>query len=402
MTLDRSLNKLSAMTKLKFINYTFVPLLGLLFSISVQAYPEFIGYGYSTCITCHYNGSGNGPLNDYGRALFATEIASRDYFNPQMTEEEIASKNTFLGIKSLPWWLRPGIKARALYYQNNPGASEAVSKFIPMQADANIAIHFDKKQEKVFVGSYGINQAAYDRSGKKTRPNYISREHYLRWKYSKNLYVYVGMLDKVYGIRQIDHTSFARRNTQIAQNDQTHGIITHWMFPDWDIATQIFAGNLFQDPDLRQQGITSTGEYQLSEKQKIGASVLYSNNKYLKLGRAGVHTRLALSKGSALLAETGLISDQVIGSKDSVLGSYTWLQTTINIKRGYNIYSAIEHFNKEFKSSAEDQYRWSIGALIFPHPGYEYRINIVNGKTYVADQGKPDSWALQSQLHLSW
>lgn len=391
-----------AMIKLKIKNYFFTFLFGLFFSLSAKAYPEFIGYGYSSCITCHYNGGGNGALNDYGRALFATEIAARDFFNPRVTEEEIASSNTFLGIKSLPWWLRPGIKARALYFQNNPGASEAVSRFIPMQADVSLAVHFDKKQEKVFVGSYGINQAAYDRNGNKTNPNYISREHYLRWRQSKNLYVYVGMLDKTYGIRQIDHTSFARRKTQLAQNDQAHGVITHWMFSDWDFAAQVFAGNLFQDADLRQQGVSSTGEYQLSDKQKIGASLLLSANKYLKLGRAGVHTRLALSKGSALLAESGLIYDEVIGSKDSILGSYTWLQTTINIKRGYNIYSAIEHYNKEFKSSAEDQYRWSLGALIFPHPGYEGRFNIVNEKYSAQDQGKPDNWALQAQLHLSW
>lgn len=370
-------------------------------SIAV-AYPEFIAYSYSTCITCHYNGNGNGPLNDYGRSLFANEIASRQFFNPQMTEEEISESNNFMGLKNLPWWLRPGIKLRALYYQNNPGAHEAVSKFIPMQVDANVAIHLDPKQDKVIVASYGINQAAYDRDGKKTNPNYISREHYFRWKYHKNLFLYFGMLDKVYGIRQIDHTSYARKYTQIAQNDQTHGVISHWMYKEWDIATQVFVGNLFQDADLRQQGITSTGEIQVGEGHKVGASALVSQNKYLKLGRLGVHTRLALSKGSALLAETGFIYDEVVGSKDSALGSYTWVQSVLNLKRGYNLYSTIEHYNKEFKSSVEDQYKWSLGALIFPHPGYEARIGLVNGKSFVPDQGKPDSWSLQSQFHVSW
>jgi hypothetical protein len=27
---------------------------------TVYAYPEFIGYGYKSCLTCHWNGHGNG------------------------------------------------------------------------------------------------------------------------------------------------------------------------------------------------------------------------------------------------------------------------------------------------------------------------------------------------------
>ena len=47
----------------------------------VHAYPEFIGYGYGSCLTCHYNGAGGGPLSDYGRSLFAVEIAAKPPFS---------------------------------------------------------------------------------------------------------------------------------------------------------------------------------------------------------------------------------------------------------------------------------------------------------------------------------
>ncbi|MBC7464797.1 MAG: hypothetical protein H7256_02295, partial [Bdellovibrio sp.] len=44
----------------------------LLLPFLANAYPDFISYGYRTCITCHYNGQGGGALNDYGRAVWAS------------------------------------------------------------------------------------------------------------------------------------------------------------------------------------------------------------------------------------------------------------------------------------------------------------------------------------------
>jgi hypothetical protein len=48
----------------------------LLISKRVMAYPDFIGYGYSSCITCHYSGSGGGALNDEQTTL---EFAGLDF-----------------------------------------------------------------------------------------------------------------------------------------------------------------------------------------------------------------------------------------------------------------------------------------------------------------------------------
>src|SRR5436190_7928711 len=122
-----------------------------------QAYPDFISYGYTACITCHYNGQGNGPLNDYGRALFTTEIASRAIFSNKLSEEEIAAKSGFLGSTELPWWIRPGVKYRGLYFINNPGSTSAVKKYVTMQADASVAIQFDQQAKYVFLASAGYS-----------------------------------------------------------------------------------------------------------------------------------------------------------------------------------------------------------------------------------------------------
>ena len=57
------------------------------------AYPAYIGTGYSSCLTCHYNPLGNGPINPYGRAVQATEMAG-NLFGRDL--EELANNSGFV------------------------------------------------------------------------------------------------------------------------------------------------------------------------------------------------------------------------------------------------------------------------------------------------------------------
>jgi hypothetical protein len=65
----------------------------LLGALSAKAYPEFIGYGYSSCMTCHVNGQGGGPLSDYGRALWSAEIAGRLFYSKNTTDDEMGAQS---------------------------------------------------------------------------------------------------------------------------------------------------------------------------------------------------------------------------------------------------------------------------------------------------------------------
>ncbi len=67
------------------------------------AYPEFIGYGYKSCLTCHWNGHGSGPLNDYGRGVWASEIASRSLYPKTWKLEDLSATSGFFGPKELPY-----------------------------------------------------------------------------------------------------------------------------------------------------------------------------------------------------------------------------------------------------------------------------------------------------------
>lgn len=379
-----------------------LPLLFFFFSKQAAAYPEFIGYKYSSCLTCHYNGHGNGPLNDYGRALWASEIAGR-MFAGGRTEEQLGEASGFLGSKQLPWWIRPGFKARNLYYRQNPGGAQ-VNRWILMQAEVNAAIFFKQDQSFAFIGSFGHapipNRYASVSNGPEIE-EWISREHYLRIQSGESMWWYIGMTDKVYGIRNVNHTAYSRARTGLAMNDQAHGVIGHYIQPTWEFTVNGFAGNLFQDADLRQMGGSTMFEYEYTEAGRVGLSALYSTNKYLGNQRFGVHVKRGYGFGSSLMFETGLIRDIPKGG-DAKQGYYIYSEAMQKVVRGYHVFMAGQAYKERMVSNLSDRLKVSAGLLAFPAQRLEFRFEIENTRQFENSAGvKDETWALMGQAHVS-
>ncbi len=376
-----------------------------LFSSVAKAYPHFISYGYSSCINCHYSSSGGGALNDYGRAIFAVEVAARDFVSESTTDDQLSEQSGFLGSTTMPWWLRPGFKYRGLWMRNNPGATKTqVDRYINMQNDLNLNIFFDKKQKVTFVSttSYADRYPPYPDIQKWST---FTKEYYLRWKVSGNNWLYIGQMDKVFGIRDADHTAANRKPLRLGQYDQSQGVVFHVNYPEWDIAVNYFIGNAKEPEADKQKGFSASGEYLLSDKTKVGGSLLSSSSETTDWKIISAHTRLGLLKGSAVLAEAGLKEkkNKLVATTDKTpIGSYVWLSSLVNIRRGYNILSNIEFSRNDINQTSDENYRWSFGTLFFPHPRTEVRAMVINGKTFSEGGASEDSWQLQSQLHLSF
>lgn len=376
---------------------------GLLFFITkAHAYPQFIGYKYSSCLTCHYNSHGNGPINDYGRALWSAEIAGRLMAGKKTTEEQLSNSSGFLGSKQLPWWFRPGVKARQLWLQTNPGGENSDDRNITMQADVNAAIFFDKDQKFAVVASAGYVPEPFRlrTSGEKV-DTFISREHYFRWQAQEELWMFFGMMDKVYGIRNVNHTAFSRAAVGLAQNDQAHGITAHFIKSTWEYTINAFAGNLYQDAELRQVGGSMMFEYDLREAFRVGASVLYSTNDFEKNQRIGIHSKYGLGHGSALLFEVGLIDDTPksgVGTK----GYYLYAEAMQKIVRGYHVFVTGQAYKNDMTSAGQDILRTGAGILAFPMARFEVRIEVENQRAITNSPViAKDTWSLLGQLHVS-
>lgn len=377
-----------------------VALIGIFSSPAAHAYPDFIGYGYSSCVTCHYNSLGGGALNDYGRALFATEITARDVFSASKDEEEIGAQSGFLGSTQLPWWIRPGLKYRGLWLKMDPGSQSTTERFINMQNDVNITAFADKKQKYALVStmSYTGQEPYYGKTN-----TWFAREYYARVKVTNNYWLYLGQMDKAYGIRNIDHTAVNRRAITLGQYDQSMGAILHVTYPDWDIALNYFTGNQAEEENTRQKGFSAVGEYQVHESLKVGGSVLSSKNESTEWNLLAGTMRVGLSKGSSIIAEAGVKQKKDLSTNaDPQLGSYAWIETLINLRRGYNFLTIFEHSKNTINEPSPESLRLSGGFLFFPLPRIELRAMATNAKTYTETAGVPDAWALQGQVHVSY
>lgn len=375
-------------------------ILGLFLAPSAFAYPEFIGYKYSSCLTCHYNGHGNGPLNDYGRALWSAEIAGTIWSRGK-SDEQLAESSGFLGRTELPWWIRPGIKARQLAYQINPPAKKTQS--VTMQAEANLALFADKSQKYAFIGSFGyvpVPQRLKGLPGEDV-DEWISREHYFRIQALKDLWLYLGMTDKVYGIRIVDHTAYSRDRVGLAQNDQSHGLVLHYIQSKWEATLNLFAGNLYQEENLRQQGASFLYEYELKNAWRIGTTGLYSSNKFVGNSRLGILTKYGAGEGAALLFEAGFIDDAIKGG-ESTRGYYLFSELFQKVFRGYHLFVTGQAYKRDMTSGQADSLRTGIGMLAFPMARTEVRIGLENNREYTSSsEVAPETWALLMQFHLS-
>ena len=379
-----------------------------LIKISAFAYPDFVSYGYKSCTVCHYNGVGGGPLTDYGRALFATEITARTFVSKKTNEEELSASSGFLGSTELPYWFRPGFKYRGLFLKSNLGSKQSVDRFIQMQADANLAVAIDEKNDYVFVGSYGYvpTPSSYKPvAGKEAPANWISKEIYFRAKVIKNFWVYTGLMDKVFGIRHPDHTAFNKsiNGFGLSQNDQTHAVMLHYAPKNFEIAAQYFLGNLDQDTELRQKGFTVMTEYFVSDGLSLGVSLLRSQNEYLKWERNALHSRISFAKGKSVMVEFGTRNDVALQTTAlNRTGFYTYIQGLIGLSQGYNFLTTYQTYKDTLTSTGTTRNRLGTGILFFPWARTEFRFEVINDRTTAQTNTSPDTWNGLAQVHLSW
>src|SRR6185312_6048481 len=254
-----------------------------------QAYPEFIAYGYSSCLTCHFNGEGGGPLNDYGRALWSAEIASRLLYPKSMSDEDIGNQSGFLGSKELPYWIRPHIKYRGMDMVQNVRTHQQSSKYYQMQTDVGATFQ-DPVGKYLATITFGNvpspNEYALGQGGIQ---HMLPREYYVRVEPIKTWWVYAGLLDKVYGLRNVDHSSLQRthqgfnvHSDSLDGIDSSQSIIIHKVTEKWEVAADAFFGNPQDSADYRQTGYSSMGEVEVGENKRLGASVMSAKSTKLK------------------------------------------------------------------------------------------------------------------------
>lgn len=363
------------------------------------AYPQFVGFGYTSCLNCHYNPFGGGPLTDYGRALGSTMIADRLMIPSDITDESLGEHSSFFFDKPAKSWIRPNVDYRGLWYKRDIDNKNSEAEFINMDANVTLVAKFLENDKFVAVFNFGYAPAPRGRSGLEDEPNYRTREHYIGYRPTPKFGIYAGLMDRVFGIRIPDHIAFSRSITGLTMNDQSHGVVVHWAPDKWEFGANVFVGNLVQDETLRQKGASLKAEYEIFTKVKVGASVLSSKNEFLKNYINAFHAKVGVGKGSAVLVEIGEVTKTQISTSLETKSRYTLTQGYLNMARGFFGIATLEYFKY---NTQLDSYvmRFGPGLQYFPVPRVELRMDIYNTRIFSDALVSEDTWDLTGQVHL--
>ncbi len=364
---------------------------------SVDAYPSFIGFGYSECSTCHYNPLGNGPLTDYGRALSANTISARPLFT-KLSDEELADKSGFLGSpETLPDWVRVQLDYRGMYFTRDLVGSRQ-SRYIHMKGDASLILK-TPKEDWIAVGNIGYAPRPATASPTKDISELISREHYIGYRPNKHWGLYAGFMDVAYGIRIPDHTAYSRSKTLIAQNDQTHGLLLH---TDQDFGSgslHAFIGNLQQDSNERQMGASTQWNFNINQYAQAGLSGLVSFGEYRKRQVGGAQLRWGIEGGHAILIDAGVINEMPANSA-GMLGFYSMAQTHTRLFRGLHFLVTSEFYSSDLFNQASRLFRISPGLQYFPMQRLEFRIDFQAARSTNSNPVTQDVYSLLAQVNI--
>lgn len=380
-------------------------LMSILGTLRLNAYPDFIGFGYTSCITCHYNGAGNGGLNDYGRGLFAAEIAAKPFWSSRISDEKLSQKSGFLGATELPFWFRPSIKYRGITVEKNPGSKEGSSKrYYQMQQDINL--HMPLNEDQTFLVALNLGTVSEE---SKASPNktfneslVLSREYYLRGQVNDSMWFYFGFMDKVFGIRHPDHTSINRNYLGLGQNNQAHGFILHYVKDSHEFFANPFIGNLHLDRLYHYSGMSFLYEFEPEERWRLGLSFMRDRDtSNLEKNTLAFLIKRGIEGGHSVLFETGY-RDALSITNSRLKSFYIWTQSSLRMIRGYFLQTNMEYFKADTTKLASENLKLGVGLLIFPIQRMEYRIFGVSTRTLNPDQFNKDGWSMQSQLHFSF
>ena len=344
---------------------------------------------------------GNGPLNDYGRAVSATAISSRELYSKTTKESEIAENSSFFfGAFNKNTWLRPSIDYRGIQIESAVNKDDGSSRFINMQGSVSIALQ-NKDRSLISVADIGHAPAPFPGGKSGIR----SREHYVGYRPSPNIGIYTGLMDIAYGIRLVDHTAFSRRYLGLAQNDQTHGVLFHYMDEKYEFGIHGILGNLFEENNLRQSGGSIYSEFSLTPKWHLGSSLMMTTSSFKKVSALGVHSRNNLGKKSILLTEVGAKNEKFSAQSSYTKSIYAMIRTQTKFVRGLFFNTGIDHYLPDLNQNSK-LWRYSLGLQVFPIQRVELRFDLSTTRTgefinnLLDANDSEKSFDFNSQLHL--
>lgn len=380
--------------------------LALFWPLTGYSYPQYIGLQYTSCLTCHYNPNGNGPLNDYGRGVAATTISGRLLVSDQTTEEQLISRAAFPGINpKTNSWLRPALMYRVLGIDRGAFSGDSEKNIYQMQLDANVVLKAGDRNQYVMSFTQGLRPKSFADANNLREGRGYSREHYIGWRPTAKVGVYVGKMDKAFGIRIPDHNLSSRRINRVAQYDQVHGVLLHTVLESFEGSLHYFVGDqqrkdrVGRANDDRDKGFTGTFEVNVFERSRLGASYMSQETKTIRSSHIAVHDRIGFGKGHSVMAEIGQKSSETIANGTKIASRWGLLQTHLMMGRGFFVQGTLDYLRADIDTE-DETVKAGPGIQWFPRQKIELRLDLYNSRSFLENAAPKDTFEVLGQVHL--
>jgi hypothetical protein len=377
----------------------------LFFSSQASAYTWMVRHGYNSCVPCHQDPSGGGILTAYGRSVGSLVLNTRWGFEP----EDGGSLGDFLfGAVKLPEQIMLGGDARMLWLGQKQENTAVRHYLFLMQADAEAAVRIGPLLASGSIGyaEDGAYAAGITRAPEK---NLVSRIHWLGYQIdeSSGLVVRAGRMNLPFGIRNVEHTLWARTTTNTTSNDdQQHGVAVAWAPDHFRGELMAILGNYQIRPDdYRERGYSGFLEYWPLPKLGAGVSSLVTHRDldpvYLRetwRQTHGVFARYATPWDPlVVLAEADYVlrSPKDDQKRQGVVG---YLQADVELIQGVHFMTTGEIQNVGIKGTPMSYELW-LSQVWFAAPHMDFRLDDIYQS--IADvNGRTSSLEFLAQLHI--
>lgn len=334
----------------------------LLFAQEAQAYPQF---QFSTdnvrCSQCHFNPTGGGLVNAWGREEAADTISrgggDADFFN---------------GLFGTPEWLSLGGDFRAVGGARFNEANGPDTLLFPMQADLYTRSAFGDFRFNLTLGVRG--RARNNESPPHSRA--VSREHYLMWQPKvTGPYVRAGRFYAPYGLRQVDHTNYIRRDLGFYAIEETYGVSGGYLHDDdWELHMSAFT----RDPVLKV-GPAGSGFSVLFEQRFREFKASWGLQSKVQLGSesadywgGGVLKFWLDSIDVLVLSELDIgVGTVDTPNADPIFKGIAHLNVTHFLTKGLLLGTTLEAKQADFQLSGKDAESATLSLQYFPLAHYE-------------------------------
>lgn len=277
------------------------------------AFAENATHGYPNCMSCHVAPSGGGLLNDYGRSLSKELMSTWGWKN---SEQPLfgAMKNTantkFGG----------DFRAIQTYYESDQVKQ---GKQFVMQKNVEIGVQYSKLW---FVATLGTQEGPKEIP---TKGKFLSERHYLLWNVSDDSKIKVGKFRLNFGLNDPNHTRVTKQPLGFGPNSESYIMEFSHFTEDGELFISSDLGRIDLPKSKNvEKSISSSYSRYISEKAKIGASILLGESELKRRSLTGTNGVIGFFDKNIIKYEVDLerssFSSTTNKSQYQLAGNISW------------------------------------------------------------------------------